>query len=126
LHCTPHFALFDACRHLSPFQKGEKKALKYSFNNGVSLCTAAFEVQAAWVFIDHKKFCPCRKQAFCLLSCLLWLVYTIVFIQQILAKFGYRSERKVEELKNSAIFCGNLLKPSIEIQLFHNFFSLEI
>ncbi len=34
------------------------------------------------LFIDHKKFCPCRKQAFCLQSCPLWLVCTIVFIQQ--------------------------------------------
>jgi hypothetical protein len=48
----------------------------------VFLCTPAFEVQPAGVFIDHKKFFPCRKQAFCLWSCPLWLVYTIVFIQQ--------------------------------------------
>jgi hypothetical protein len=30
----------------------------------VFLCTPAFGVQPAGVFIDHKKFCPCRKQAF--------------------------------------------------------------
>jgi hypothetical protein len=48
----------------------------------VFLCTPAFEVQPAGVFIDHKIKIPCRKQAFCLGSCPLWLVYTIVFIQQ--------------------------------------------
>jgi hypothetical protein len=52
------------------------------FGNNRFLCTPAFEVQLAGVFIDHKKFFPCRKQAFCLRSCPLWLVYTIVFIQQ--------------------------------------------
>jgi len=39
-------------------------------------------VQPAGLFIDLKKFFPCRKQAFCLGSCPLWLLYKIVFIQQ--------------------------------------------
>ncbi len=53
-----------------------------TLNNGVFLCILAFEVQAARMFIDHIKFFACRKQAFCLQSCPLWLVYTIVFVQQ--------------------------------------------
>ncbi len=62
--------------------KKKKRRHWKTLNYGVFLCTPAFEVQLAGVFIDSKKFCRCRKQAFCLQRCPFWLVYTIVFIQQ--------------------------------------------
>jgi hypothetical protein len=77
-YMLPFLMLVDI--FLLSFKK--KRSHWKTLDNSVFLCTPDFEVPPAGMFIDRNKFCPCRKQAFCLQRCPLWLVYTIVFTQQ--------------------------------------------